>query len=124
MKHYIEEIVERCDPAPSYNADIMLAPARADYLDRHTPRFRSIMRSLPLMERKVLCGLFRLGCGARLRDIAMEGRIWDVRVASMCLTRMVKRGIVERVSRGRYKVADPELREWYLFSRYGHARWL
>ena len=88
-----------------------------DEIDRATPRYRSLMYSLPLSQRKIVGALTRLPPPAGATAIAREARL-EPRKASMALTRLKAKGIVLHSNRA-WQLGDPNLAVWYRARRKG-----
>ena len=90
----------------------------ATLLDDMTPVYRHRMARLPYWERRVLASLADMPQPSRAQNIHQKARMGP-RSVSMCLTRLKRKGHVEHVSRGKWKVTDAWLAAWLNLRRRG-----
>ena len=87
-------------------------PARLDYLDKYTPTAKRHFAKLSSTERRVLAHMCRTGPEVKYTPLAAACRI-DPRVLGVMLQRLSRKQVVRRIARGRWKVANMDLYDWY-----------
>lgn len=90
----------------------------ATLLDDMTPVYRHRMARLPYWERRVLACLAYMPQPSRAKAIHQNARMLS-QAASMCLTRLKRKGHVKHAGRSQWRVADPWLWAWLNWRRRG-----